>query len=864
MGAAVTAAFLGGLGAAVIPAAADQRTVIITVGGVTDTVPLPVPVPSISTPLGGVSGGGGQPVPAPPSAPPGVPVAPTAPVAPPSAGAPPARPTRHAHRPGTQAHPPSANGRRRPGLPPASRTTMPAVAPRAPVLPGGLRQANGVPTLGNPGLSLALPGAAPLGVPDFFIDTFRIPPFLLPIYQAAGIQYGVPWQVLAAINEIETDYGRNLSVSSAGAEGWMQFLPQTFAQYAVDANGDGKKDPYNPEDAIFTAARYLQAADARRNLPGAIFAYNHAGWYVQSVLLRAKLIGGLPDELVGALSELTQGRFPVAAPARYADDMRDAAVSRSTARLSTAALPRRNATNIYARPGAPVIASQDGEVVALGQSAARGRYLVLEDGYGNRYSYEQLGTTAASYPTLGDVARNASADSGAGTPAAPATAPSTPATAGAHALAPASTPPATPPTSSATPTDPLAGSVGIVRQRLFANPTRPNAFLAGGNAQLDRTRAGARGSLPGLLSQALALPGQSIVYRPLATGAHVLAGTILGRIGPGEAGVAPHLRFAIRPAGPGSPVVDPKPILDGWKLLEATAVYRAAGQNPLISGPLAIGQIFLAGKDELERTVLADPHIALAPCGRGDVASGVVDRRVLATLAYLSASGLRPRVSALRCGQNPSDARDAAAGDPSTLAALATPAGRGPTGPAGPLTAATAGPAAAALSGFPSFTAPGAHAPLPENVTLDIAAIDGIPILGHQGAGSITDVAIRRLLALQGANRPHEIVSLMHYPGSDNTVALPDHADRIHVSYSTLLASDPAHLAALDTALRPDQWIKLIDRLNAIPEPSPLAGGAASGGAGPAALSALPGLAGLSARAGGAAGAGRPPSRVAP
>ena len=69
------------------------------------------------------------------------------------------------------------------------------------------------------------PGPAPIGVPNFFIDKFRIPPFLLPIYQAAGIEYGVRWEVLAAINEIETDYGRNLNVSSAGAVGWMQFMP---------------------------------------------------------------------------------------------------------------------------------------------------------------------------------------------------------------------------------------------------------------------------------------------------------------------------------------------------------------------------------------------------------------------------------------------------------------------------------------------------------------------------------------------------------------------------------------------------------------------------------------------------------------
>ncbi|HEX8206249.1 MAG TPA: hypothetical protein VF587_09345, partial [Solirubrobacteraceae bacterium] len=72
---------------------------------------------------------------------------------------------------------------------------------------GRMRDAGGAPTLDNPTLSLAQPGPAPIGVPNFFIDKFRIPPFLLSIYQAAGIEYGVRWEVLAAINEIETDYG---------------------------------------------------------------------------------------------------------------------------------------------------------------------------------------------------------------------------------------------------------------------------------------------------------------------------------------------------------------------------------------------------------------------------------------------------------------------------------------------------------------------------------------------------------------------------------------------------------------------------------------------------------------------------------
>ena len=81
------------------------------------------------------------------------------------------------------------------------------------------RSLGGVPTDDNPTFSLALPGAAPIGAPNFMIDKFRIPPFLLPIYQAAGIEYGIRWEVLAAINEIETDYGRNLNVCSAGALG---------------------------------------------------------------------------------------------------------------------------------------------------------------------------------------------------------------------------------------------------------------------------------------------------------------------------------------------------------------------------------------------------------------------------------------------------------------------------------------------------------------------------------------------------------------------------------------------------------------------------------------------------------------------
>ena len=163
---------------------------------------------------------------------------------------------------------------------------------------------------------------APIGVPNFVIDQFTIPPFLLPIYQACGTQYGIPWQVLASINRIETAFGTNLNVSTAGALGWMQFMPSTWQMYGVDANNDGRKDPYNPVDAICAAARYLKAAGGDDDLRSAIFAYNHADWYVDEVLLYANQYGKLPDDLVGSLTGLTEGdRFPVAANARYADDI---------------------------------------------------------------------------------------------------------------------------------------------------------------------------------------------------------------------------------------------------------------------------------------------------------------------------------------------------------------------------------------------------------------------------------------------------------------------------------------------------------------------------------------------------------------
>jgi membrane-bound lytic murein transglycosylase B len=117
-----------------------------------------------------------------------------------------------------------------------------------------------------------------------------VPPVLVPIYRRAAATYGLGPEgpaVLAGINEVETAFGTNLNVSSAGALGWMQFIPSSWEMYGVDANGDGVKDPYNPEDAIFAAAGYLSVAGMPGNTYDAIFAYNHADWYVEEVLANA-------------------------------------------------------------------------------------------------------------------------------------------------------------------------------------------------------------------------------------------------------------------------------------------------------------------------------------------------------------------------------------------------------------------------------------------------------------------------------------------------------------------------------------------------------------------------------------------------
>ncbi|WP_162924752.1 CAP domain-containing protein [Rubrobacter indicoceani] len=121
-----------------------------------------------------------------------------------------------------------------------------------------------------------------------------IPSDYLSIYRSAAGEYGLDWAVLAAVGKIETDHGRldapgvTSGENSWGAGGPMQFLASTWASVGVDGNGDGVKDRYDPEDAIPGAANYLKLEGAPEDYQSALFAYNHAQWYVDDVLAQAE------------------------------------------------------------------------------------------------------------------------------------------------------------------------------------------------------------------------------------------------------------------------------------------------------------------------------------------------------------------------------------------------------------------------------------------------------------------------------------------------------------------------------------------------------------------------------------------------
>ncbi len=196
-----------------------------------------------------------------------------------------------------------------------------------------------------------------------------------------------------------------------------------------------------------------------------------------------------------------------------------------------ASSPTRRGINIFTSEDAPVVAVNDGVIQKSGNSEKLGNYVVLEDAYGNRYTYAKLGKIVRDHR---EVVMPTGTRSGC-----------------------RSTPRTSVPGSSPTPGATAPGSESDARNEV------DSAAATGSDGTL---KSGIEG------------------YR----------GTVIGRVGAGADGVDPHINFSISPAGRGAPRIDPKPILDGWKLLEATAIYRAKGKNPFAAearqrrGPAAL------------------------------------------------------------------------------------------------------------------------------------------------------------------------------------------------------------------------------------------------------------------------------------
>lgn len=122
-----------------------------------------------------------------------------------------------------------------------------------------------------------------------------IPEQVKALYVGAADRYHLPWTLLAGIGMAETAHGRATATSSAGAQGLMQFMPATWSAYGVDGDGDGRADIHNDADSVMSAANYLTASGVTAGIDGvrrALFAYNHADWYVNDVLFYAAAYGG--------------------------------------------------------------------------------------------------------------------------------------------------------------------------------------------------------------------------------------------------------------------------------------------------------------------------------------------------------------------------------------------------------------------------------------------------------------------------------------------------------------------------------------------------------------------------------------------
>ncbi|HEX9482013.1 MAG TPA: hypothetical protein VF927_07935, partial [Solirubrobacteraceae bacterium] len=475
-----------------------------------------------------------------------------------------------------------------------------------------------------------------------------------------------------------------------------------------------------------------------------------------------------PSNATASAQQATTGAGASSAAAKGSTAASPAAAA--AARLAHAAPPMQT-VELTGASNAKVVAVEDGKIAQLGYSRKLGRYIILRDVYGDLFAYTGLGSIAPNYK----VAK----PSRANTPSAALQAASTHDPAPSKAATAGSQTPVTLQVKAPAPQSHGAGGgratietgetvpAGMDRKRLFAHPGNADAKAAAAAAGVARARR-----------------EKAAQKLPLRKGSVVSSGTVLGTVTTAKGAHAGHLRFGIRPAGDAA-YIDPGPVLANWAQLQRALHPQGAHATDALLGATA-SDVFLLSHTQLQRTVLSDPGITVSGCSRQDISSGVVDKRVLALLAFLSRSGLKPTVGDLRCGQS-------------------------------------------------QYTGSGALSPHYRGDAVDITAINGVSLAHHQGAGTIADLTIRALLTLPAEFVPREIVSLMHYPASASTRAKASHWNRIELIFAPPVPkSRPATGAAAHSAgkggtapaplvttsfLSPLQWTQLVTRIGTIPGP---------------------------------------------
>lgn len=249
----------------------------------------------------------------------------------------------------------------------------------------------------------------------------EIPAEYIPIYQAAAKKYGVPWNLLAAHHRVETRFSTiKKMVSPVGAVGHMQFMVLTwigwgyggdrlgnanipkeiltdpkmikkYGGYGVDANGDGKADPWDLEDAVFSAANYLaKNGAAEGNLRKAVYAYNHSAQYVQEVLKFAKMYA---DGDYQKVSKITAGKSGFARPL---NTKVTSGFGRRVDPITGAAGEFHKGIDFACTKGQAIPAAKDGKVVYSGwqnpnnKKEGYGLFVWVDHGGGYKTTYAHM------------------------------------------------------------------------------------------------------------------------------------------------------------------------------------------------------------------------------------------------------------------------------------------------------------------------------------------------------------------------------------------------------------------------------------------------------------------------------------------